>query len=689
MYNVATNFHTLSIQDAPNTRVRIYFIDSGVNCWDDNDVQTNGTLLVGAVGDTDSNGRIGQDGIKFTEYYNPEYNVTIGRAVSSQVEMTLMNTDGALNNFAYGRCKIYLDVYDSANSAWLPCPMGVYIIEQPTRRKSQIIHAFGYDQMSKLDEICDGWWASLDFSSGITLRNLIDYIAIVFNGPVTAGTYTTILNSSVTYTEPPFDCVETTYREVLARIAEATGTVARFDRDGVLDLKWFNPAQISGNTVQIDTDTVGNQCFAIDIAEYQSHAIDMLKVKNADDDSTVSIGSGLNKYTILDNLLLGRSSATITTRATPIYNRLNTFGAYVPIQSKMIWDWSIEAGDIIEIVRDSTTYSVPIFQSVMTWRGGYVVSEVGNTGDQKRPVSSYDERSSYRTQYGISANEINDKISQITGPITIQASEITLSGGVPDVVNRRCYATLSSAGWYRVLKTADVSGTIIDLYIGRPYGADAAETHKISLVENYNNISFANEISASNSMIVDKIRYMQSGSNAYVDIHYNVSTSNLVSVDFNVHTLASLQDDFDVSVALSKVADSPSGETELAKYNFAANTNVARTAYTPTFSGTANPSINNIACFYSIKDGVMYAGGRFNIASFTSGSTTVLFTLPVSLGIADRGAETIGTVFTASKTLQLRSYGADVYITDAAGNYSGGLLNTGYWSFQIVAPIYN
>ena len=58
MYNVAANFHTLAIQDAPHTRVRIYFIDSTVDCTDDNDVQTNGTLLVGAVGDTDSNARI-------------------------------------------------------------------------------------------------------------------------------------------------------------------------------------------------------------------------------------------------------------------------------------------------------------------------------------------------------------------------------------------------------------------------------------------------------------------------------------------------------------------------------------------------------------------------------------------------------------------------------------------------------
>lgn len=573
MYNVAANFHTLSIQDAPNTRVRIYFIDSGVNCWDDNDVQTNGTLLVGAAGDTDSNGRIGQDGIKFTEYYNPEYNVTIGRAVSSQVEMTLMNTDGRLNNFTYGRCKIYLDVYDSANSAWLPCPMGVYIIEQPTRRKSQIIHAFGYDQMSKLDEICDGWWASLDFSSGITLRNLIDDIAIVFNGPVTAGTYTTILNSSVTYTEPPFDCVEKTYREVLALIAEATGTVARFDRDGVLDLKWFNPAQISGNTVQIDTDTVGNQCFAIDIAEYQSRAIDMLKVKNADDDSTVSIGSGLNKYTILDNLLFGRSAATITTRATPIYNRLNTFGAYVPIQSKMIWDWSIEAGDIIKVVRDSTTYSVPIFQSVMTWRGGYVVSEVGNTGDQMRPVSSYDERSSYRTQYGISANEIIDKISQSTGPITLQASDLTLNGnftigGELDIEQRRCYATLSGAGWYRVLKTADVSGTIIDLYIGRPYGNDPAETHKISIhIVGGGKTAFIGETSDTNTLCIDKIRCNYGGGFTYVDIHYNTSLANEVLVYFDVYGKGQANGST-ISMGLASVAASPNGETNLIEHSF-------------------------------------------------------------------------------------------------------------------------
>lgn len=569
MYNVSANFHTLSITDSPDTRVRIYFIDSGVNCWDDNDVQTNGTLLVGAVGDTDSNGRIGQDGIKFTEYYNPEYNVTIGRAVSSQVEMTLMNTDGGLNNFTYGRCKIYLDVYDSANSAWLPCPMGVYIIEQPTRRKAQIIHAFGYDQMSKLDEICDGWWASLDFSSGITIKNLIDDIAIIFNGPVTVGTYTTILNSSVTYTEPPFDCVETTYREVLAFIAEATGTVARFDRDGVLDLKWFNHAQISGNTVQIDTDTVGNQCFAIDIAEYTVQAINALKVKTADDDTGITIGNGTNRYTILNNPFLGKAAATITTRATPIYNRLVAFGAYIPIQTKMIWDWSIEAGDIIEVVRDSTTYTYPIFQQTMTWRGGYVVSDLINSGDKTRPALNYDERSAYRMQFGMSANEIIGKISQIIDPITLQTSGLTLSDGVLDVANRRCYKSLNTAGWYRVLKTADISGTIIDIYIGRPYGADTAEAHKISLfIVGGGKTAFIGEISDTNTLCVDKIRCTYGGGFIYVDVHYNVNSANEVLVYFDVYGKGQANGTT-VAYGLSNVGSSPSGETVLTPYNFA------------------------------------------------------------------------------------------------------------------------
>lgn len=458
MYPVNSTFHTLSIQDAPKTRVRIYFIGEGVDCTDDVAVQTSGTLLVGAVGDTDSNGRIGQNGISFTEMFNPDKNIQIGTAVSYQIGMTLLNTDGALNGFSYGRCKVYLDVYDAANSAWRACPMGVFIIDIPTKRRVQLVSATGYDQMQLLDTICDTWWSGLNWSGGLTLLQILNSMAAQRGVFVSANTASALVNSSVTYTEPPFSCVEVTYREVLEYIAEATGTIARFDRDGYLDLRFFSTAQISGSTVTINADTVGNTCLDIDIAEYQAAAIDLLKVKIAEDDIGVTVGSGTNQYTIVNNLFLYGSTATIiTNRATPIYNRLNGLGAYTPLQAKLIYDWSLEAGDIINIVRDSTTYPVLIFQQTLSWRGGYVTADILADGDNVRPVMDYDERVSYRMSSEISKkvgdNEIISKINQTAESIQIQASRVDLAGYVT-------FTNLSTSGQTTIDGGNITTGTI-------------------------------------------------------------------------------------------------------------------------------------------------------------------------------------------------------------------------------------
>lgn len=458
MYPVNSNFHSLSTQDAPKTRTRIYFIDDTVDCTNDTDVQTNGTLLVWAAGDTDSNGRVGDDGIRWQEYFNRDKNIEIGAAVSSQIEIPLINMDGALNNFSFGRCKVYLDVYDTANSTWRVCPMGVYIIDLPTKRRVKLISASGYDQMQLLDAICDSWWSGLNWSGGITLSALLTSMANQLGVKVSTATASAILNSSVSYTEAPFACVEVTYREVLEYIAEATGTIARFDRDGYLDLRFFSAAKIGGNTVTINADTVGNTCLDIDIAEYQAAAIDLLKVKIAEDDIGVTVGSGTNQYTIVNNLFLYGSTATIiTNRATPIYNRLNGLGAYTPIQAKLIYDWSLEAGDIINIVRDSTTYPVLIFQQTLSWRGGYVTADILADGDNVRPVMDYDERASYRMYSEMSKkvgeNEIISKINQTAESIQIQASRVDLAGYVT-------FTNLSTSGQTTINGGNITTGTI-------------------------------------------------------------------------------------------------------------------------------------------------------------------------------------------------------------------------------------
>lgn len=718
MYPVSANFHTLAIQDAPKTRVRIYFIGDGVDCTDDNDVQTNGTLMVGAVGDTDSNGRIGQNGIVFNELFNPDKNIQIGRAVSSQIGMTLLNTDGALDNFQYGRCKVYIDVYDAANTTWLACPMGVYIIELPTKRKVQLINAVGFDQMTKLDAICDTWWNGLNWSGGLTLLQIVNSMATQLGVSVSSNTASAIVNSSLTYTAAPFDCVEVTYREVLEVIAEATGTVARFDRDGALDLRWIDTPTISGNPVTINTDTVGNQCLALDVAEYTVSKIDLLRAKFAEGDIGVTVGSGTNEYAITNNLFLnGANTAAIINKITPIYNRLYGIAQYTPISGRFIFDWSVEAGDIINIVNDSTTYAVSIFQQTMTWRGGYVVSDLICDGDKTRPVLDSAERDYYRLdsdmrtlvieaprinllgyttinngfkvnldgtfeangatlngsmtsvspnpnspyktviengyvqlydESGVSRlelvaeqdgseiwfSEIGGKEALIRpegirmydpgqniraiisqsgielfnsqgssvfnadgdnyGTITSSGDAIIGSsidvagnatigknatiGGVLDVKKRRANATLSSSGWYRVLSfnTSDIviargyDGQCIDFTITRQSAGAYGEIHKISYMAYLDSWSFVNEVSKSGVLAIDKIRYTRDSEKGHVDIHFNLSVSTGVQVDYDVHTQQTDKDLYE-SKNLIAVAASPSGETVLTEYTFSAN----------------------------------------------------------------------------------------------------------------------
>ena len=239
MYPVSANFHSLSIQDAPTTRIRIYFIDDTVDCTDDNDVQTNGTLLVNAVGDTDSNGRIAERGVIFNNYFNPDKNIQIGACVSSEVSMTLLNLDGALDNFTFGRCKIYLDVYDEANSAWLNCPMGVYLIEQPIGTAGKKIDVHGFDQMQLLDTEAT-WWNPNDWSAGSTsLTAMLDIFAHAADIPIKTESWM----DDIYYSYSPFRKSNPTNREILEKVAEYAGAMAYFDRDGQLTMRWFTNAE--------------------------------------------------------------------------------------------------------------------------------------------------------------------------------------------------------------------------------------------------------------------------------------------------------------------------------------------------------------------------------------------------------------------------------------------------------------
>ena len=165
--------------------------------------------------------------------------------------------------------------------------------------------------------------------------------------------------------------------------------------------------------------------------------------------------------------------------------------------------------------------------------------------------------------YDSAGNEV-DRVSQGG---SFFGSDVTFNG-VLDVTQRRCYATLSSAGWYRVCTTRDIAGTIIEFNIGRPYGANPAEAHRVLFyVVGGGKSSFIDETSISNTLGIDKIRCTYGGGLMHFDVHYSLSTINEVLVYFDVCGKGE-QNGSTVSNGLQAVADAPSGESTAAEHQF-------------------------------------------------------------------------------------------------------------------------
>lgn len=152
--------------------------------------------------------------------------------------------------------------------------------------------------------------------------------------------------------------------------------------------------------------------------------------------------------------------------------------------------------------------------------------------------------------------------------------------GAVDVVNRRCYENLPSAGWYRVLTFhgQDASaikgsrGLEIRLNIQR-----VGENHSITFrTVGENLVYWTDETSKSSTMLVDKIRYNynESAVEGYIDIHYTYSQTRLTGVDFDVHTSALVEQGRVTANNLESVADAPSVETVMSTYSFTENGSV-------------------------------------------------------------------------------------------------------------------
>lgn len=174
-------------------------------------------------------------------------------------------------------------------------PLGIFTAERPNVPYVNEIHMTCYDQMQKFEKDMVPM-SELGLQPGVnncTINALYDALC---NKVGVEHVQQNLINGNALITREPDEFKNATMREVIQWIAEATGSIARFDRDGRLKMDW-----IHDNT---DQSLDENNYSEFNRYWYETKAIDKLENRAADGSYDNVSGSGNETYLIQDNPLL-------------------------------------------------------------------------------------------------------------------------------------------------------------------------------------------------------------------------------------------------------------------------------------------------------------------------------------------------------------------------------------------------
>ena len=250
-------------------------------------------------------------GLKLTEEFNSETDLTIGLCPSAEIQFTLMNDSDQLENFEFGYFRAYLGakitsgtpasgaktktfLEGGVNALYEFSMLGVFISQRPDIVRKQMIDVTANDQMTLFDVNMPS-----DTALGVTypttlsglFTKLCDYKGVTYAS-------STFLNSTKAVSSRPKQFGEATMRDVLHWIAEAACSNLRMNRSGNMEFVWFT-------TVDRTYDEHGYSEFTP--TWYETEAIDGLHIRNEDSTTEYSVGTGENAYMIQDNPFLRQS----------------------------------------------------------------------------------------------------------------------------------------------------------------------------------------------------------------------------------------------------------------------------------------------------------------------------------------------------------------------------------------------
>lgn len=253
-----------------------------------------------------------------------------GGACANKLEITIWVEPGSALAITSGtRLRHY-----RADASGTRTLCGTYWAVKPTRQSRNNYKIYAYDTVSKLDGIQSTWLRSIQGDFPMTLWAFAQRVAQRCGLTIT----NTELPRSGDYQVQAFYADNLTGRQLLAWVAEASGTFLRATPDGALEFAWYTG--FAGYTIGPGSDAVGvptalgllgpvlgtvnglvwtfrraqNGYFqgGLSYEDYETAPIDKVQIKQSDDDVGVLYPpdeTGTNALVIQGNLLLTTASA--------------------------------------------------------------------------------------------------------------------------------------------------------------------------------------------------------------------------------------------------------------------------------------------------------------------------------------------------------------------------------------------
>lgn len=462
-------------------------------------------------------------GVSYEGNFNCETDVTLGSCPSSSIRFTLLNDDGSLSGYDFGECHVKVGVLtDSKEHTYEYVDLGTFICNRPSSTTGFEVSLSGNDKMTLFDQpIDEELWKERDIQYPALAVDMVTALAYCYG--IECGEFDTA-NPALTIPSEPniFDGV--TGRDTLGQLAEALGSIAYIDRHGLLRLGFFN------QTEQIFDD---RDYQTAEIGEFEVESVDRVVLRKSDSDIGGSIGDGTNTYIIQDNAFLAPETAEdAESFITPIYNRLSNFGSYVTCDADIFADPSVEAGDIVTVVRNGTRYKVPIFSVDFSGTGDVTISASGNPRREQPDSNSrklYQEsRKRFEVEQSIegavqTATEAQTKAEELANDVAQAQAQITAHAIVNTVTTSREYLESIAGVENRLEKKAETTAqTVVN---------QSAERWNLAATTS-DNVNAYMDFSAEDQLVIGK-----SGSNtktAYTNEGMTIYSGNNESAKFTI-----------------------------------------------------------------------------------------------------------------------------------------------------------